>query len=89
MNELINDITKLTKEWYTLIGQDHHKDRDCHWYIETAWSYGYDPVYTIHHYGYILGEINEAWATYKLALQRLRDILETEIKQYKNENEDI
>jgi len=88
MNELINDITKLTKEWYTLIGPDHHKDRDCHWYIETKWSYGQPPQYHISHYGYILGEVNETWTKYELALERLKHLLETEIKQYKNENED-
>jgi len=89
MKQLVDEITKLTQEWYVLIGPDHHKDRDCHWYIETQWSYGNNPEYNIHHYGYILDEINETFATYKLALERLRDILEAEIKQYKNENENI
>lgn len=89
MNELINDITKLTKEWYTLIGPDHHKDRDCHWYIETKWSYGQSPEYHISHNGYILSDINETWPKYELALNRLKHLLEVEIKQYRNKDEDI
>jgi hypothetical protein len=84
MKELIDEITKLTEEWYNLIGPDHHKDRDCHWYIETKWSYGMSPIYCIHHYGYILDEITENWGSYELALGRLKEILTNEIKEYKN-----
>lgn len=83
MNNVVEEITKLTEEWYKLIGSDHHKDRDCHWYIETKWSYGSSPVYIIHHYGYILDEINETWSEYKLALNRLKEILEKEIEEYR------
>ncbi len=89
---LIEDITKLTEEWYFLIGKDHHKDRDCHWYIETKWSYGQPPVYIIRHYGYILDEIEEIWSDYNLALDRLKMILKREIdkeKKHQEENEDI
>jgi hypothetical protein len=84
MNDIIEEITKLTDEWYSLIGPDHHKDRDCHWYIETKWSYGQSPTYSIHHYGYILDEINENWNSYELALDRLKEILTNEIKEYKS-----
>jgi len=83
MNTVIEEITKLTEEWYTLIGPDHHKDRDCHWYIETKWSYGQPAIYIIQHYGYIIDEFNETWKTYELALERLKEILTEEIKQYK------
>ena len=85
---LLNKITKLTNQWYTLIGSDHHKDRDCHWYIETKWSYGQPPVYIIQHYGYILDEINETWSDYNLALDRLKHILTREIEEYKNQNDE-
>jgi hypothetical protein len=92
MKELVDDITKLTNEWYTLIGPDHHKDRDCHWYIETKWSYGQPPLYTIQHFGYILDGIKETWSTYELALERLKEMLTEEIKQYRmyatNEDEE-
>jgi hypothetical protein len=36
---------------------DHHKDKDCHWYIIEKYSYGEPPVFIAHHYGYILDEI--------------------------------
>ena len=91
MKTIIEEITELTDEWYFLIGKDHHKDRDCHWYIETKWSYGQSPTYMIQHYGYILDEIQETWKTYELALERLKKILTEEITQYKsyiNDNEE-
>ena len=37
------EITKLTELWYEIVGNDHHKDRDCHWYINKVWSYGEKP----------------------------------------------
>jgi hypothetical protein len=86
--QLIEEITKLTKEWYTLIGPEHHKDRDCHWYIETKWSYGQFPTYSVRHYGYILDEVNEIYNSYELALGRLKELLTKEIKEYiKDTNE--
>lgn len=85
---LTEEITKLTNEWYHLIGKDHHKDRDCHWHIETKWSYGTTPVYTIQHHGYILDDIAETWSTYDLALQRLKEILIKKIKEEKKFQEE-
>lgn len=83
MKTIIEEITELTDEWYVLIGKDHHKDRDCHWYIETKWSYGFPPKYLVCHHGYIVDEIEEECDTYELALTRLKDILTEEIKQYR------
>jgi len=83
MNNIIKKITELTDEWYTLIGPDHHKDRDCHWYIETKWSYGQPPKYIVQHYGYIIDELQEQCDSYDLALIKLKDILTQEIKQYR------
>jgi hypothetical protein len=83
MNDIIQEITILTREWYDLIGPDHHKDRDCHWYIETKWSYGNTPTYIIQHYGYILNDIEENWSSYELAMQRLKELLTTKITEYK------
>jgi len=84
MNTIIEEITKLTDEWYGLIGKDHHKDRDCHWYIETKWSYGFPPKYIIWHHGYIVDEIEEECDSYELALTRLKEIISKEIKEHKN-----
>lgn len=83
MSNTIEEITKLTDEWYCLIGKDHHKDRDCHWYIETKWSYGFPPKYLVCHYGYIIDAIEEECDSYDLALVKLKEVLTKEIKEYK------
>jgi len=75
------EITKLTQEWYALMGEDHHKDRDCHWYIETKWSYGQVPTYCVIHHGYVYDRIEENWSSYEGALNRLREILIDAIKE--------
>ena len=80
----IQEITKLTEEWYRLIGKDHHKDRDCHWYIETKWSYNLSPVYIVRHYGYILDEVDEKFETYEEALNFLKDFLIKSVEEEKN-----
>jgi len=84
MKELIDEITKLTDEWYFLIGKDHHKDRDCHWYIETKWSYGFPPKYHVQHWGYILGDIEEEFDSYDEALVELKNILIERLKEIKD-----
>ena len=81
---VVDEITKLTDDWYHLIGKDHHKDRDCHWYIETKWSYGYPPKYTVQHWGYILDEIEQEYDSYEEALSGLRDILIEKVQREKN-----
>jgi hypothetical protein len=63
--EILNEITELTNQWYSLIGGDHHKDRDCHFYINTIWSYGKKQKYRVEHYGYIFQDIEEEFDTYK------------------------
>jgi hypothetical protein len=88
MENLTSDITKLTEEWYFLIGKDHHKDRDCHWYIETKWSYGYPPIYTIQHFGYILDNKEIECTSYDEALTVLRDILKEKIEEEKKSQEE-
>jgi hypothetical protein len=91
MKNIIEEITKLTDEWYRLIGSDHHKDRDCHWYIETKWSYGYPPKYIVNHFGYILDEIIEECDSYDEALLKLKEILIEKIeeeKKFQKENKE-
>lgn len=90
---IIEEITKLSDEWYTLIGHSHHKDKDCHWYIETKWSYGQPPTYSVQHWGYILGDIVEECDSYDKALLKLKEILietiekEKKFEEENNENE--
>lgn len=61
---LQQEITTLTERWYRLIGGDHYKDRDCHWYINSVWSYGQPVKYRVEHYGYILGDISVEFTKY-------------------------
>ena len=81
----IQEVTKLTEDWYRLIGKDHHKDKDCHWYIETKWSYGLSPTYIVRHYGYILDEVDEEFETYEEALNFLKDFLIKSIEEEKTQ----
>lgn len=83
MEKIIEEITKLTDEWYCLIGREHHKDRDCHWYIETRWSYGLPPEYIMQHYGYIRNNVEVVCSSYEDALVALKAELENAIKEEK------
>lgn len=78
--EILNQITELSKEWYILIGDDHHKDRDCHFYINTVWSYGEKQKYRVEHYGYIFRDIEEEFDTYDAAAQFLLNKIKEMIK---------
>ena len=61
-------ILKLTTLWYKYVGMDHHKERDCHWYIIKVWSYGGEPYYCIDHHGYIFSVTdNRHCKTYEAA----------------------
>jgi hypothetical protein len=88
MENIVEEITKLTDEWYFLIGKDHHKDKCCHWYIETKWSYGFPPKYFVQHWGYILGDIQEEFDSYEDALLGLKEILIEKIEEEKNHKEE-
>ncbi len=71
---------QLTQFWYEYVGCDHHKDRDCHFYVNKVWSYGHEPYYRIEHYGYMTElENNEQYATYDEAFKALHDWLEEEV----------
>ena len=78
---LTEEITVLTGKWYRYANLDHHKDRDCHWYIEKRWSYGDEPYYQAFHHGYLI----EHWSspkcgTAELAETILRDKLKNEVE---------
>ncbi len=53
MNEIQKEIVRLSNIWMRFVGVDHHKDRDCHWYIQKYYSYGEKPYYMAWHHGYI------------------------------------
>jgi hypothetical protein len=87
--EILNQITELTKEWYILIGGDHHKDRDCHFYINTVWSYGQKQKYRVEHYGYIFRDIEEEFQTYNEAAMFLLNKIKEMIKVVEKDLETI
>jgi hypothetical protein len=77
---LEEEITALTAKWYKYVNIDHHKDRDCHWYIQKMWSYGDEPYYQAFHHGYVL----EGWSSPKCSTEEMaqtivRDKLKREI----------
>ena len=92
MKDKLKAITNLTNEWYQLIGKDHHKDRDCHFYINTVWSYGQDQKYRVEHYGYVSDEIEEEFDTYGEAIdfleKKLRNMIKEEILHQEHERQE-
>jgi hypothetical protein len=92
MENIIEEITKLTDEWRSLSAKGHCKDRDFHWYIETKWSYGQPPKYIVQHHGYILHDFEEIeCSSYEEASIVLRDTLKEKIEEEKKlqkENEE-
>lgn len=74
-------LLKLTQFWYEYVGCDHHKDRDCHFYINKVWSYGREPYYRVEHYGYMSDfDDDKQYQNYEDALEKLVAFLEEEVK---------
>jgi hypothetical protein len=71
----MENITQLTQDYYHLVNFDHHKDRDCHFYINKTWSYGDDPVYKVEHWGYLYDYYGTEFPTYEQAEQELERLL--------------
>jgi hypothetical protein len=72
----------LLELWYELIGGDHHKDRDCHFYIKKNFSTYKNSEWQLYHYGYLLGEIEEYFDTYKEAEKGLQNLLAEKIQEF-------
>ena len=79
--ELEKRLILLTNFWYDYVSCDHHKDRDCHFYIHKKWSYGKEPIYAVEHYGYMAELEWTEYPTYGEALSALIEWLESEIKE--------
>jgi hypothetical protein len=79
LDDIRDEIVRLTGIWMEYVGYDHHKDRDCHWFIKETYSYGEPPVWIVEHYGYIGAEVDIECATYEAALRALRRALKQEI----------
>lgn len=84
----INDrITELAGEWYELVGRDHHKDRDCHFYIEKKWSYGQPAVYVVQHDGYVWDKLIDeefptAYEAHKFLERKLKQMIAHEKRTF-------
>jgi hypothetical protein len=85
--QILNQITELTKKWYIEVGKDHHKDRDCHFYINTVWSYGQKQKYRVEHYGYIFRDVEEEFDTYNEAAMFLLKKIKEMIKIVEREDQ--
>jgi ubiquinone/menaquinone biosynthesis C-methylase UbiE len=72
----------LLELWYELIGGDHHKDRDCHFYIEKNFSTYKKSEWRLSHHGYLLGEIAQCFNTYQEAEKRLQNLLAEKIQEF-------
>ena len=81
-DQIQQEILDLTVKWRNVLTKSNgvHKDRDCHWCIETVWSYGQDPEYYVRHYGYIFEEVNIACSSYEVALKELKKVIQRAIK---------
>lgn len=66
---------QLLETWYELIGGDHHKDRDCHFYIERNFSTYKKSEWRLYHHGYWIDDYEETFPTYKEAEKGLQDLL--------------
>ena len=71
IEELEQEATRLTYLWYEYVSKDHHKDCDCHWYIERRWSYFEKPKWVVWHRGYIFEGKEIECRSYEEALRRL------------------
>lgn len=88
--ETTNKIVELSKLWYKIISIDHHKDRDCHWYITQDFAYGEKPSYLVSHTGYIFDEeIDRKFASYPAAVHFLEDTLQKAISKERSWAENV
>ena len=82
---LEEEIIILSNKWYKYVSLDHHKDRDCHWYIEKVYSYGEEPYFIVYHEGYVA----ESWTSPKLRSMELAEtILRDRLKEVIKEIEE-
>jgi hypothetical protein len=68
---LEEEIVELTAKWYKYVNMDHHKDRDCHWYITKTYSYGQEPYWEASHYGYR----SDRWYSPKCGTEEMAETL--------------
>ncbi len=74
-------ICKLMALWYRTIGLRRHEDRDCHFTIETRFSYGGQVRFILKHQGHLEKDIQEEFWSYELAEQALMQHLNRRIRK--------
>jgi len=67
---------ELLDLWYRCL-IDHHKDKDCHFYIEQHWCCYKKMEWRVQHYGYVSAWDNDSFIapSYEVAVQKLNNAL--------------
>ncbi len=73
-------INLLLEQWQLCL-VDHHKDRDCHFFIQRNYSTHAPGVWTIIHNGYLSNAVDEQLDSFEQAEKRLFDLLVHKIKE--------
>lgn len=84
--KLVKRITSATRIWYNLIEDTRHKDRDNQFHITIKWEYGNEPVYEVHHTGFIGDDI---WGEFSDEISAYQYLLRGIMKNTKGEKETI
>jgi hypothetical protein len=70
--QLYKRLNTALEAWYKIISTDHHKTRDCNFYITTVFCCFEEPKFFWEHNGYLLGDcMGERKDTYIEALHDL------------------
>lgn len=72
----MNKLDELIAKYNNYVQRDHHKSRDCHFYINKVWNYGECSGWTAYHLGYINEFESPVMDTYEKAERWLIDKLE-------------
>jgi len=75
-------ISKLMALWYLTISLEHHQDKDCHFTIETRFSYGGQVRYILSHHSSVDKGIEEEFWSYEFAEQALIQLLNRLIRKH-------
>ena len=70
-NSILLKIVKMTNLWYEYVSMDHHKDCDCHWYIQQDFAYGCKPTWSVYHFGYLYESKEVLAESYLDALKKI------------------
>ncbi len=81
------DFLEATKEWFEYVSQDHHKDRDCHWFLNRVEKFSYgdskqgEEYWEMVHNGYIADEIYFSGETRESVLAQTTGFIRNYIKE--------